>query len=127
MLKLRHILSVLALLIAPAVFAHDVAVSWTASAPVSGVTVTGYNLYRSTVSGGSYAKVNSSPITVGVTFDDTGVTGGVKYFYVVTAVSSTGLESVFSTEASAQVPVNAPTGLGGKVTVLIRAYGGYHG
>ena len=78
---------------------HSVAITWTASTSV----VTGYNVYSSTVSGGPYAKLNSSPVA-GTTYTDTTVQASQTYFYVVTSVDSNGVESAFSTEVSASVP-----------------------
>lgn len=121
-MKLIRLLLLFALFVVP-VLAHDVSLGWNAGAPVSGVTVAGYNVYHGTKTGGPYTKANTSLVTAGVTFDDTTVQGGTKYFYVVTAVSTTGAESGFSTEVSATVPLNAPTGLGGHVTILIKPYG----
>jgi Abnormal spindle-like microcephaly-assoc'd, ASPM-SPD-2-Hydin/Fibronectin type III domain len=79
--------------------AHSVSLSWTASTS----TVVGYNVYRSTVSGGPYTLITSSNVP-GTTYTDTGVQAGVTYFYVVTAVDSNGNESAFSNEASVTVP-----------------------
>ncbi len=81
--------------------AHSVTLSWTASTS----TVVGYNVYRSTTSGGPYSLITTSPIG-GITFTDNGVQSGVTYFYVVTAVDSNGNESAFSNEASATVPTS---------------------
>ena len=78
---------------------HSVAITWTASTSV----VTGYNVYSSTVSGGPYSKLNSSPVA-GTSYTDTTVQASQTYFYVVTSVDSNGVESVFSTEVSASVP-----------------------
>jgi hypothetical protein len=79
----------------------QVGLNWTA---VSGAT--SYTVKRSTVSGGSYTTVGSS---TGTSCIDTGLTNGATYFYVVTAVSSTG-ESPNSTQVSAtpQAPAAAP-------------------
>ena len=67
-------------------------------------TVVGYNVYRGTVSGGPYTlQLNSSPIT-GTTYTDLMVTSGQSYYYVVTAVDSHGVESVYSNQAPASVP-----------------------
>lgn len=81
---------------------HDVILTWTASAS-SGVA--GYNVYRGTTSGGeSTTPLNSSPIT-GTTYADTNVQAGQAYYYMVTALSSSGTtQSVDSSEASATVP-----------------------
>jgi fibronectin type 3 domain-containing protein len=66
-------------------------------------TVVGYNVYRSTTSGGPYTLITSTPVA-GVTYTDTAVQAGVTYFYVVTAVDANGNESAFSNEASVTVP-----------------------
>ncbi|HEV2521111.1 MAG TPA: immunoglobulin domain-containing protein, partial [Candidatus Acidoferrales bacterium] len=78
---------------------HSVALSWTASTS----TVTGYNIYRGTVSGGPYTKQNSA-VVAATAFTDSTVQSGQKYFYVVTSVDSTGSESVFSNEVTATIP-----------------------
>jgi len=78
---------------------HSVVLTWTASTS----TVAGYNMYRSTVSGGSYTRVNSA-VVAATTFTDSAVQGGQTYYYVATAVDSSGVESVFSSEVSAAVP-----------------------
>jgi hypothetical protein len=77
--------------------AHKVTVSW-AGSPSS---VVGYHVYRGTQTGGPYALISSDS---GLSFADTGVQGGTTYFYVVTAVDGSGIESVYSNEARATVP-----------------------
>ena len=82
-----------------AAVAHSVSLAWTAdSTPVAG-----YNVHRSTVSGGPYTKVNGSPATA-AQYTDSTVQAGLTYFYVVTAVSSTGAESLDSAQVSALIP-----------------------
>ncbi|HEX9386342.1 MAG TPA: alpha-amylase family glycosyl hydrolase [Anaerolineales bacterium] len=66
--------------------------------PVPGAA--GYNLYRSPVSGGGWVKANAALLT-STTFSDTGLQNGRTYYYVVTAVDSTGNESSYSNEVSA--------------------------
>lgn len=78
---------------------HSVSLSWTASTS----TVVGYNVYRGTISGGPYTLVNSS-LVAGTTYTDLGIASGQTYYYVVTAVNSSGSESVYSNQASAAVP-----------------------
>jgi len=78
---------------------HSVTLTWTASTS----TVSGYNVYRSTVSGGPYTKVNSSLIAA-TTYTDTTVQASTTYFYVVTSVDSSNVESANSTEVSGTVP-----------------------
>jgi hypothetical protein len=78
---------------------HSVALSWGASSS----TVSGYNIYRSTVSGSSYSKVNSS-LLPGLSYSDSAVAAGTTYYYVATAVDSSGNESVYSNEVPATIP-----------------------
>jgi hypothetical protein len=79
---------------------HSVTLSWNAS---SSSSVVGYNIYRSGQSGGPYTKINSAldPSTTDV---DTNVQSGSTYYYVVTAVDSSGRESVFSNQTTAVIP-----------------------
>ena len=80
---------------------HPVIVSWFPSTS----TVSGYNVFRSTVSGRSYRRLNSSPVTT-TEFTDSTVQPGQTYFYVVTAVDSNGVESTYSNQATAHTPLN---------------------
>src|SRR6266446_3001052 len=79
--------------------AHSAALSWTASTSV----VAGYNVYRGTVSGGPYSKLNSSLIAL-TTHTDSTVQSGQTYFYVVTAVDASNVESAYSNTISAIIP-----------------------
>ncbi len=81
---------------------HTVALSWVVSTTA---TVTGYNIYRSTVSGGQYVKLNSL-LVGGIAYTDTTVVSGssITYYYVTTAVDSSGIESAYSNQVSATVP-----------------------
>lgn len=79
---------------------HQVQLTWTASAS-SGVT--GYYVYRGTQSG-QYAKVNASAPASGTQFTDTTVAAGTTYYYVITAVDSSGTESSYSSPATVNVP-----------------------
>ena len=79
---------------------HYVDLSWTASTS-SGVT--GYDIYRSTTSGGPYTQLNTSLIA-GTSYTDSSVVAGQTYYYVTTAVNSGGVQSGYSTPASATVP-----------------------
>ncbi len=69
----------------------------------------GYNVYRSTTSGGPYGQINGSLVTASA-FSDTGVTNGTTYFYVVTAEDTSANESASSNEASATPTGGGPTG-----------------
>ncbi|HEX8926484.1 MAG TPA: choice-of-anchor D domain-containing protein [Terriglobales bacterium] len=83
---------------ATATVAHQVTVAWSEAA-----SVTGFNVYRSSTSGSSYTKINTSLIST-TSYVDTAVSAGATYYYVVTAVDSNGVESAYSTQASATVP-----------------------
>jgi hypothetical protein len=78
---------------------HSVDVNWGASTS----TVAGYNVYRGTVSGGPYSKINTTLIA-GLTFTDNTVSSGATYYYVVTAVAADGTESSFSSQVQAVIP-----------------------
>jgi hypothetical protein len=64
--------------------------------------VTGYNVYRSTQSGGPYSLVGSTGAAV-TTFADPNAPSGNTFFYVVRAVAG-GVESVNSNEVSVTLP-----------------------
>ena len=78
---------------------HSVALTWNASTS----TVAGYNVYRGTVSGGPYTKINSSLVAV-LDYTDSTVQSGTTYDYVTTAVDSSGNESAYSNQVSAAIP-----------------------
>ena len=78
--------------------AHFVTLNWS---PTTGVI--GYYVYRSTISGGSFTKITSSP-TSGPSYTDTAVVSGETYYYEVTALSSSGAESSRSSQVAAVIP-----------------------
>ena len=78
---------------------HSVDLSWGAS---SSSNVVGYNVYRAGVSGEPYATVASA--NSGTTFVDGSVRAGQTYYYVVTAVDTSGTESVYSNQVQAVIP-----------------------
>jgi len=78
---------------------HIVSLMWSASTS----TITGYNVYRGTQSGGPYSKVNPA-IQVATSYSDSTVQSGRTYFYVATAVASDSTESNYSNEVVAVVP-----------------------
>ncbi|HJT71395.1 MAG TPA: choice-of-anchor D domain-containing protein [Terriglobales bacterium] len=80
---------------------HSVNLAWVASSSV----VVGYNVYRGTTSGGPYSLKLNSSLVAGTSFTDTTVQSGQTYYYVVTAVDSSGVESAYSNQASATIPV----------------------
>jgi hypothetical protein len=78
---------------------HAVALSWNASTS----SVSGYNVYRSTTSGSGYLKINSSLVGA-MAYTDSNVQSATTYYYVTTAVDSSGNESVYSNQATAVIP-----------------------
>jgi hypothetical protein len=83
---------------APAV-QHTVALTWNASSS----QVIGYRVYRSESSGSSYNSLNGSAVNT-LSYTDSTVSSGTTYYYVVTAVDSTGVESTYSNQVTAVVP-----------------------
>jgi len=81
------------------VVSAEVLLTWTASTG----DVIGYNVSRSDTSGAGYVRLNSESIS-GTSYIDNAAQSEHTYYYVVTAVSSTGVESPPSEEASADVP-----------------------
>ena len=78
---------------------HQVSLSWSASAS----TVAGYNVYRSLQAGTGYARINPALETATV-YTDSNVSSGKTYFYAVTAVDSSGVESGYSNVSQATIP-----------------------
>ena len=84
--------------------------STTANLTWNAVTgATDYNVKRSTNSGGSYMVIATGVTTTNYT--DTGLSAGVKYYYVVSAVSGV-VESLNSAEAQLRYPKLAGTIIG---------------
>ena len=78
---------------------HSVALSWKASTDPK---VVSYSVYRSSISGSSYAL--SASAIGGVNFSDQSVLAASTYYYVVTAVDDQGRESEYSPQVSAIIP-----------------------
>jgi fibronectin type 3 domain-containing protein len=62
--------------------------------------VNGYNVYRSTISGSNYTKLNALLLSSS-NYIDNSVANGTTYYYVVTAVDMSSNESNYSSEVSA--------------------------
>jgi hypothetical protein len=77
---------------------HTVDLTWNASSEA-----VGYNIYRSTVSGGPYTMINSG-LDSTTAYTDSTVASGTTYYYVATAVNSSSEESGYSNQATAVVP-----------------------
>jgi fibronectin type 3 domain-containing protein len=78
---------------------YSVSLSWTPSS----TSYEGFNVYRGSVSGGPYSKIDSSLIST-PSYMDNNVTAGQTYYYVATEVDDTGTESAYSSEVSATIP-----------------------
>jgi hypothetical protein len=76
-----------------------VSLSWGASTS----QVSGYNVYRCPIASCTYAKMNSSPMA-NTSFTDSSVAPGQSYYYVTTAVSTSGVESSYSNQVEAVIP-----------------------
>ena len=81
---------------------HSVDIAWDAS---SSAALQGYNVYRSTVSGGPYSKISPVIGSSILLFTDTTPVSGKQYFYVVTAMDTSGTESAASTQVAVTIPV----------------------
>jgi Protein of unknown function (DUF1573)/Immunoglobulin I-set domain len=82
-----------------AIVNHSVTFSWIPSTS----SVIGYNAYSSKTSGGPYTKLTSAPVST-TTYTDTTVQSGQTYYYVVTSVNSSNVESVYSGQTTATIP-----------------------
>ena len=78
---------------------HSASLSWLDG----GSGITGYNVYRGSVSGGPYSKINSA-LDPSPAYTDNSVLAGQTYYYVTTAVDGSGVESAHSNEAQASIP-----------------------
>jgi hypothetical protein len=78
---------------------HSATLSWTASTSA----VVGYYAYRGTTSGGPYAKLNSSA-SASTSYTDSTVQAGQAYYYVVTSVDASGVESTNSNQVQTTIP-----------------------
>jgi fibronectin type 3 domain-containing protein len=65
--------------------------------------VIGYRVYRSETSGSGFSALNGTTITA-LNYTDSTVSSGTTYYYVVTSVNSSGVESAYSNQATAVVP-----------------------
>jgi hypothetical protein len=77
---------------------QTVNLSWDASADA-----VGYNVYRSTVSGGPYTMINAS-LDSTTAYTDNTVVSGQTYYYVTTAVNGESQQSGYSNQTTAVIP-----------------------
>ncbi|HXX91192.1 MAG TPA: fibronectin type III domain-containing protein [Acidimicrobiales bacterium] len=69
---------------------HGVTLSWNAPSSNGGSTITGYQLWRGTSSGGESALVNVSCSSSSCSYSDTTTTSGQRYYYEVLATNVVG-------------------------------------
>lgn len=81
------------------VAAHSATVNWVASKS----NVVGYNIYRTSASFESWARLNSSPI-LATSYTDCDVQSGDSYLFTVTSVNSANVESSFSDATVVTIP-----------------------
>lgn len=79
--------------------AHAVALNWDAS---TSSNIAGYCVYRSTNSTNGFLKLTSN--VSGLAYIDDAVSSGSTYYYAVSAVSTSGVESARSVEAAVTIP-----------------------
>jgi hypothetical protein len=77
---------------------HSVNLSWSGSS-----SAVAFNVYRGNLSGGPYTKINPV-LNATTTYNDSSVQGGQAYYYVTTAVDSSGAQSGYSNQIQAVIP-----------------------
>jgi len=91
---------------------QSVTLTWTANTESD---LAGYNIYRSTTSGSGYSRVATGVIPPPEQYTDDGLINGITYYYVITAVDTSGNESPYSNEDNAtpadSVAPSPPTNL----------------
>jgi len=121
----KTLFTIILLIIVGTAFSAQAAVQITANWSANSESdLAGYNIYRSTTSGSGYVKINSSIIakTSSPQYVDN-ISGSVEttYYYVVTAVDTSGNESSYSSEKSTHVDTMAPSAPSGlTITVQIQ-------
>src|SRR5208283_1174922 len=78
---------------------YSVDLTWTPSSS----SYSGFNIYRGVQSGGPYSKTNASLVAT-PSYTDTNCSSAGTYYYVATEVDTSGVESSYSSPASAIVP-----------------------
>ena len=79
---------------------HSVSLTWM---PSSSSGISCYNVYRGTTTGGPYSLLKNGVSSTSYT--DSNVQSGSTYYYVTTALNTSGMESAYSGEASAVIPM----------------------
>jgi Abnormal spindle-like microcephaly-assoc'd, ASPM-SPD-2-Hydin len=83
----------------PPAVQHTVHLTWSPSSS----SVSGYRVYRSLTAGGGFQPITGSLVNA-LLYDDDTVASGTTYFYTVTAVDLSGLESTDSNQVTAVIP-----------------------
>lgn len=78
---------------------NSVSLSWN----LDGSATNGCNIYSGSTSGGPYTKVNSTSV-MPTSYNDNSVQAGQTYYFVVTAINASNVESDYSNEVSALIP-----------------------
>ena len=86
----------------PLTVLHSGTLKWQAGTPGAN-PIAGYNVFRSTESGGPYSQINSALVS-GLTYFDPGLASGTTYYYVITTVDSKGNQSSASPQVTAAIP-----------------------
>ncbi|WGL59911.1 fibronectin type III domain-containing protein [Pigmentibacter sp. JX0631] len=95
---------------AMAASSSQVNLSWSVSPGTTNIT---YTIFRSLVTGGPYTTLTSGACTGNITVltcQDTSVTPGIKYFYIIKANTAAGA-SINSFEINVTTPTTAPTSI----------------
>ncbi len=79
---------------------HTVSLKWS---PSTSPNISYYKVYRGTVNGGPYSLLANNVVLASYT--DSSVQSGSTYYYVTTAVDSSGVESSYSDVAQAVIPM----------------------
>ena len=89
--------------------------------------IAGYNVYRAETEEGTYAKINGDTPVKNTEYTDSGLDNGARFFYKITALNDSGIESERTSAESATVGefvVWMPDyrgGAGDEVTLMINA------
>lgn len=86
---------------ATALSTSAIRVSWSASTDTGGSGLSGYRVYRSTTSGGTYTQIGGDLTTASLSYDDTGLSASTTRYYKVSAFDGNGNESTLSAVVSA--------------------------
>jgi fibronectin type 3 domain-containing protein len=86
--------------------ATTITLNWNAA---QGANLRGYNVYRATKSGGPYTKANASELAAtDLSYVATGLNNSTKYYFVVRAVNTSGVETANSSQVSNSTSTGFP-------------------